>query len=46
MINMPGTFDENGLLNIGFLGHQPDIAKFILILGVFKCLDIQEDFHL
>jgi hypothetical protein len=23
----PGTFDENGWLNIGFCGHQPEIAE-------------------
>jgi len=33
MYEMPETFDENGWLNIGFCGHQPDIAETYISTG-------------
>ncbi len=33
MYEMPGTFDENGWLTIGFAGHQPDIAESYISTG-------------
>ncbi len=33
MIEMPGTFDSNGWLTIGFSGHQPDIAESYISTG-------------
>ncbi|MEJ6951908.1 DUF2264 domain-containing protein [Natronospora cellulosivora (SeqCode)] len=33
MINMPGTFNKEGWLNIGFSGHQPDIAEIYINTG-------------
>ena len=33
MYEMPGTFDKNGWLTIGFCGHQPDIAESYISTG-------------
>ncbi len=33
LFEMPGTFDENGWLTIGFSGHQPDIAESYISTG-------------
>ncbi len=33
MINMPNTFDNDGWLNIGFCGHQQDIAESYINTG-------------
>ncbi|MEO6803956.1 MAG: DUF2264 domain-containing protein [Granulicella sp.] len=33
MIAMPGTFDANGWLNIGFAGHQPSIGERYISTG-------------
>ncbi len=33
MYEMPGTFDKNGWLTIGFCGHQPDIAETYISTG-------------
>jgi hypothetical protein len=33
MYEMPGVFDENGWLTIGFCGHQPDIAETYISTG-------------
>ncbi len=33
LFEMPGTFDENGWLTIGFAGHQPDIAESYISTG-------------
>jgi hypothetical protein len=33
MINMPGTFDNNGWLTIGFSGHQPSIGEQYISTG-------------
>ncbi len=33
MIEIPGTFDSNGWLTIGFCGHQPDIAESYISTG-------------
>lgn len=32
-MDAPGTFDENGWLNLGFAGHQPDIAEHYISTG-------------
>lgn len=32
-MNMPGTFDREGWLNIGFAGHQPDIGEGYICTG-------------
>lgn len=32
-IEMPGTFDANGWLTLGFAGHQPDIAESYISTG-------------
>ncbi len=38
MYEMPGTFDANGWLTIGFAGHQPDIAERYISTGsVYLC---------
>lgn len=38
MYEMPGTFDSNGWLAIGFAGHQPDIAENYISTGsVYLC---------
>lgn len=33
MMEAPGTFDANGWLNIGFCGHQPEIAERYISRG-------------
>lgn len=33
MIEAPGTFDDHGWLNIGFCGHQPEIAENYISTG-------------
>jgi hypothetical protein len=33
MIQAPGTFDANGFLQIGFCGHQPNIAETYISTG-------------
>ena len=33
MIETPGTFDEDGWLRIGFVGHQPDIGERYISTG-------------
>lgn len=33
MIEMPGTFDENGWLTIGFAGHQPGLGERYISTG-------------
>jgi hypothetical protein len=33
MIEAPGTFDENGWLQIGFCGHQPSLAEGYISTG-------------
>jgi hypothetical protein len=33
MIEAPGTFDANGFLQIGFCGHQPNIAQTYISTG-------------
>ena len=33
MIDVPGTFDENGWLQVGFYGHQPEIAEAYISTG-------------
>lgn len=33
MVNAPGTFDENGWLQVGFYGHQPQIAEAYISTG-------------
>ena len=33
MIEAPGVFDSQGWLNIGFVGHQPDIAEIYISTG-------------
>lgn len=33
MIEMPGVFDSNGWLTIGFCGHQPDIGESYISTG-------------
>ena len=33
MFEVPGTFDKNGWLTIGFCGHQPDIAESYISTG-------------
>ena len=33
MIEAPGTFDENGWLQIGFYGHQPTLAEAYISTG-------------
>jgi hypothetical protein len=38
MIEAPGTFDSKGWLQIGFCGHQPDIAEEYISAGsVYLC---------
>lgn len=38
MIEAPGTFDNNGWLQIGFCGHQPDIGEEYISAGsVYLC---------
>jgi hypothetical protein len=32
-IKAPGTFDPNGWLNVGFCGHQPEIAEPYISTG-------------
>lgn len=37
-ISMPGTFDRNGWLHLGFAGHQPSIAERYINTGsVYLC---------
>lgn len=33
MIDAPGTFDKNGWLQVGFYGHQPEIAESYISTG-------------
>jgi hypothetical protein len=33
MYNSPGTFDKNGWLQLGFCGHQPEIADYYTSTG-------------
>jgi hypothetical protein len=33
MIEMPGTFDANGWLTIGFCGHQPELGELYISTG-------------
>ena len=33
MVDAPGTFDENGWLRVGFVGHQPEIAESYISTG-------------
>ena len=33
MIEAPGTFDQNGFLQIGFCGHQPTIGEGYISTG-------------
>jgi hypothetical protein len=33
MSQAPGTFDENGWLQIGFCGHQPSIGEYYVSTG-------------
>ncbi|MFW5976638.1 MAG: DUF2264 domain-containing protein, partial [Bacillota bacterium] len=33
MVEMPGTFDEDGWLQIGLVGHQPNIGEFYISTG-------------
>lgn len=33
MVNAPGTFDENGWLRVGFVGHQPQMAEAYISTG-------------
>lgn len=33
MYDVPGTFDENGWLQLGFVGHDPDIADYYTSTG-------------
>ena len=33
MIDAPGTFDKNGWLQVGFYGHQPEIAEEYISTG-------------
>ncbi|ETZ21746.1 hypothetical protein N824_26280 [Pedobacter sp. V48] len=33
MYSIPGTFDQNGWLTLGFCGHQPDIADYYTSTG-------------
>ena len=33
MLAAPGTFDEQGWLRIGFVGHQPDIGEYYISTG-------------
>jgi hypothetical protein len=33
MVDAPGTFDENGWLRVGFVGHQPEIAEAYISTG-------------
>jgi len=40
-INMPGTFDSQGFLNIGFAGHQPSIGENYISTGsLYLCAAI------
>lgn len=50
MIDMEGIFDENGWLQIGFCGHQPELAEHYITTGslylctaVFLPLGLTED---
>jgi hypothetical protein len=39
LFEAPGTFDENGWLQIGFCGHQPDLAESYISTGsLYLCL--------
>ena len=41
MINMDGTFDENGWLKIGFCGSQPDIGESYISTGsLYLCTTV------
>jgi len=41
MIEVEGTFDENGWLTIGFCGHQPDIGEGYISTGsLYLCATI------
>jgi hypothetical protein len=33
MVDVPGTFDENGWLRVGFVGHQPEMAEAYISTG-------------
>ena len=33
MVDAPGTFDENGWLRVGFVGHQPEMAESYISTG-------------
>lgn len=50
MIEAPGTFDDNGWLTIGFVGHQPEVAEGYISTGslylcstIFLPLGLKED---
>ncbi|MDX8044614.1 DUF2264 domain-containing protein [Gracilibacillus sp. S3-1-1] len=41
MIEMPGTFDDEGWLQIGLCGHQPDIGEFYISTGsLYLCATV------
>ncbi|CAM4008179.1 DUF2264 domain-containing protein [Paenibacillus alkaliterrae] len=41
MIEMPGTFDENGWLRVGFCGHQPEIGEAYISTGsLYLCTTV------
>lgn len=40
-MEMPGTFDENGWLQIGYCGHQPDIGEDYIATGsLYLCATV------
>ena len=41
MIEMPGTFDANGWLTIGFCGHQPELGETYISTGsLYLCATV------
>ncbi|WP_100408488.1 DUF2264 domain-containing protein [Bacillus solitudinis] len=41
LIEMPGTFDENGWLQIGFCGHQPELGEPYISTGsLYLCATV------
>jgi hypothetical protein len=41
MIEMPGTFDANGWLTIGFCGHQPELGESYISTGsLYLCATV------
>jgi hypothetical protein len=41
MIEMPGTFDEQGRLTIGFCGHQPELGETYISTGsLYLCATV------